>query len=95
VVANNVGWSLDLGTVKLAIPMVPSVYENAKSIGYDNAGDPVFQLNGFGCTPIARFQIHSYVRDSQNMVMSLLASFEEHCDFDATRRRTGCVHFSQ
>lgn len=97
VFADDVGWSLTFDVSKLGIPMLPSIYEDAKQVGYADAGEPVYQLTGIGnCTPISRFQIHTFTYDADTQdVIAITATFEEHCDTDPTRTRTGCVHYTQ
>jgi len=96
VVANNVGWSLELNTMKLEIPLIRSVFDNAKPIGYAVAGEATYELSDWPCEAVASFQVHEFVYDSNLADVTLItATFEEYCNGNPSRRRTGCVHYAQ
>lgn len=98
VVPNAESYAFNVDTIHLDMPLIRSVYEHTKGIGYAAAGEPVFQLVAFngGCEADASVQVHDFVYDaSLDRVVSLTLSFTERCTFDTTRTLTGCVHFSQ
>jgi hypothetical protein len=96
VVANSVGRSLEMNTQKLGIPLLTSVYENAQLIGYAEPGAATFELSDYVCSPVSAFQVHEFTYNASIQDVTLItATFEQHCSTDPTRRRTGCVHYSQ
>jgi hypothetical protein len=96
------GYNIEANTMKLGIPLIRSVYEDAKGIGLAEPYDPTFAIqNGMfsgvcSASLTQRFQIHEFVYDTtQNRVSKLTATFALGCTDIPTASLTGCVHFSQ
>ena len=98
VVPNAESYAFDIDTIKLGIPLLRSVYEHTKPIGYAAAGEPVFQLVAFygGCEADSSVQLHEFNYDApSNRITTLALSFTQRCVHDMTKTITGCVRFSQ
>ncbi|MBA3465540.1 MAG: hypothetical protein H0T46_36745 [Deltaproteobacteria bacterium] len=101
VVPNGPAFSMELSSRSLGIPLIPSVYERGVRLDMTVPGQPAFDLVGNGdvptsCAAIGDFQVHqiSTVAAPGDDVTQITASFTQYCEFDPTRRVTGCVHYS-
>lgn len=101
-VLGNTSWIWEMNTRRIGIPLLLSVYENAKGIGETPAGEPTMFLSASGtptagaCAARHSFQVHEFEYSAATDQITLLtATFTSTCDSFPTRTLSGCVHFTQ
>jgi hypothetical protein len=93
---DHIGFAtLRFNTIKIAVPMSPGIFEDARRAAFEPDGHPGLAItaNGHACNMLGgRFQVHHYTRDTATTQLDLLISFEQHCEF-APELTEGCLRY--
>lgn len=87
-------WRATFSTSKVGAPLAVGVYESAERNPFETDGHPGLDVSGDGrgCNMLTgRFEILE-VQTNGTELVSLLATFEQHCEGVAAVLR-GCVHY--
>lgn len=98
-------WVLSLNTIRMHMPMIPTVYDDLALATSGPDGTPGLYLSvpnptASSCEPHGSFQIHAFtvdtITDPQTpRITRLAASFVLTCPLEPTRHLSGCVSFTQ